>query len=65
MGGLVSDDHLFVIESVGPQKTRFFQSIVFTGLLVPLSGGLISAHQKGLENMNVALKKVCEEGEKS
>ncbi len=40
--------------------TRFHQSVVFKGILVPLIGGTLRAHQKGLQEMNAALKKICE-----
>ncbi|MBI0584631.1 MAG: SRPBCC domain-containing protein [Methanomassiliicoccus sp.] len=61
MGGLVKDDHLFSVEPIEPGKTIFFQSVVFSGPLVALAGSTIQASQKGLEEMNAALKKLCEE----
>ncbi len=63
VGGLLTSDHVFAIESLGPEKTRFFQSVVFEGVLVPLAGGTIDASQKGLEEMNAALKEICEKKE--
>ena len=63
MGGLVNDEHLFVLESAGPEMTRFHQSVIFKGILIPLLGGTIRAQQNGLQAMNVALKKICEKRE--
>ena len=37
-------------------RTRYSQSEVFHGVLVPLTGGLLAATQQGFEAMNTALK---------
>jgi hypothetical protein len=58
--GLVYGKHGFAIEPLGPKRARFSQRVVFSGILVPLMGGLIRDTQKGLEQMNVAMKKRCE-----
>jgi len=61
-GGLVKDDHLLSVEPIDPGRSIFFQSVVFSGPMVALSGSTIQAYKKGLEEMNAALKKLCEEG---
>lgn len=58
--GLVYGQHTFKIEPLGPKKTRFSQGVVFSGILVPVVGGLIRDTQKGLEQMNEAMKKRSE-----
>lgn len=58
--GLISDDHFFNFEQKGPDKTEFSQNIVFKGIMVPLAGGVINDTQKGLDEMNKALKTRCE-----
>ena len=63
MGGLVRDDHLLSVEPIDPGRTIFFQKVVFTGPMVALAGSTIQASRKGLEEMNAALKKLCEEGQ--
>jgi hypothetical protein len=58
--GMLGDDHLFKVESIGEGKTRFFQSVAFKGALSPMIGGLVRDQQKGLDLMNEAMKKLCE-----
>jgi hypothetical protein len=58
--GLISDDHFFNFEQIGPDRTKFSQNIVFKGVMVPLAGGVINDSQKGLDEMNKALKTRCE-----
>jgi hypothetical protein len=58
--GLVSSKHLFILEPAGPDRTRFSQSIAFSGVMVPLAGGVIKDAQEGLDRMNEALKARCE-----
>jgi len=58
--GLFWTDHSFNFEQVGPNKTKFCQNIVFKGILVPFAGGRIKDVQKGLDQMNEALKARCE-----
>lgn len=60
MGGLMKDDHLMTVESIGEGRTRFFQSIAFRGLLASLAGGTIKDCEKGIEEMNKVLKERCE-----
>ena len=56
MKGLLTDDHLFTVESLGENKTRLFQSITFKGFMSSLAGGTIKDSQKGLDMMNSAAK---------
>lgn len=58
--GLAYGKHRFTIEPLGPKRARFSQRVAFSGILVPLMGGLIRGTQKGLEQMNEAMKKRCE-----
>ncbi len=58
--GLVYGQHRFTIEPLGPKRARFSQGVSFSGILVPIMGGWIRGTQKGLEQMNEAMKKRCE-----
>jgi hypothetical protein len=57
--GMLKDMHQFVLEPLGPEKTRFSQSIVFKGMMQPLVGGTIKDAQISLEQMNQAAKERC------
>lgn len=56
MKGIFDGEHRFEIEPLGGGRTRFRQSERFTGLLVPLLGGMLGATEKGFDAMNRALK---------
>jgi hypothetical protein len=58
--GLVYGQHRFILEPLGPTKVRFSQDVSFSGILVPLVGGVIRDTDKGMERMNEAMKKRCE-----
>ena len=60
MKGLLVDDHLFKFESIGENKTRFFQSVAFKGALSLMIGGMVRDQQKGLDLMNEEMKQWCE-----
>jgi hypothetical protein len=60
MGGLLSDDHVFKCESISGDRTRFSQVLIFRGILLPMAGGTVKASGKGLEQMNQAMKVICE-----
>jgi hypothetical protein len=60
MRGLVTDDHLFIVQPLENGRTRFSQSLALRGLAIPFAGGTVHALQLGLEAMNVALKERCE-----
>lgn len=62
MGGLVKEEHVLSVEPIDAGRSIFFQSVRFSGPMVGLISGTIKASQKGLGDMNTALKKLCEEG---
>jgi hypothetical protein len=60
--GLFDGEHIFTIEPLGPDRVRFVQREIFTGLLVPLfARGLDTDTQRGFEEMNQALKVQAEQ----
>ena len=63
MRGLVTDDHRFTVRLLETGRTRFSQRLALRGLMIPFAGGTVQALQLGLEAMNVALKKRCEDHE--
>ena len=54
-------EHIFLLEEIAPQKTRFIQKEIFTGLLIPLASSIIRRTSEKFENMNKSLKKYIEE----
>jgi hypothetical protein len=55
--GLFDGEHIFTIEEEGPDRVRFVQREVFTGLLVPLMARSLDRNtRRGFEEMNRALK---------
>jgi hypothetical protein len=58
--GMLTDDHLFKMESLGENKTKMFQSIAFKGFMSYFAGSTIKDAQKGLDLMNSAFKVRCE-----
>ncbi len=55
--GLFDGEHIFTIETLRPDRVRFTQREIFTGLLVPLfAKSLDTDTQRGFEEMNQALK---------
>ncbi len=55
--GLFDGEHIFTIEEEGPERVRFVQREVFTGLLVPLMARSLDRNtRRGFEEMNRALK---------
>jgi hypothetical protein len=58
--GMLRSTHLINFEAIGEGRTRAFQSVEFTGALSPMIGGMVRDHQKGLDLMNEAMKKLCE-----
>jgi hypothetical protein len=60
--GLFDGEHIFSIEPIGPDRVRFVQREIFTGLLVPLfARGLDTDTQHGFDEMNQALKAQAEQ----
>jgi hypothetical protein len=59
---LFDGEHIFKIEALGPDRVRFTQREIFTGLLVPLfARSLDTDTQRGFEEMNQALKEKAEQ----
>ncbi len=58
--GLFDGEHFFMLESVGNDQTRFIHGESFSGILVPLLGGMLKKTRNGFQLMNEALKKECE-----
>jgi hypothetical protein len=58
--GLLYGDHFFIVEPIDNDRTRFFQSVAFSGMLRPLAGGRMRDAQEGLDRMNEAIKHRCE-----
>ena len=58
--GVMDGEHYFFLEPVGLRRTRLTQGENFSGLLVGLFGGTLSATKAGFEAINVALKRRAE-----
>jgi hypothetical protein len=56
--GVFDGEHYFLLESIGENQTRLTQGEKFSGLLVGLLSGTLSATEAGFKAMNTALK--CE-----
>jgi hypothetical protein len=53
--GIVDGEHYFLIESLGPDRSRLVQGETFTGILVPFAGGALDV-EDNFAAMNTALK---------
>jgi hypothetical protein len=58
--GLVDGEHRLALEPLAGGRSRFIQSERFSGLLVGLLGGTLTATERGFEQMNEALKRRVE-----
>lgn len=58
--GLFVGRHYFRLEPIDASSTKFVHGEDFTGLLVPLLGGMLTAAEKGFKEMNTALKQRAE-----
>ena len=58
---LFDGEHAFIVEALKDNSVRFIQREKFTGLLVPFAGSLLRDTQRGLEEMNKALKQQAEQ----
>jgi hypothetical protein len=59
--GLFDGEHIFELESIGPNNTRFIQREKFSGILVPLLwSSLANKTLRGFEAMNQKLKSRAE-----
>ncbi len=62
---LFDGEHIFELEPVGEDRTRFVQREVFRGLLVPfLSRSLDRDTKRGFEEMNRALRSRAESADR-
>lgn len=60
--GLFDGEHIFTIDPVGGNRTRFIQREVFQGLLTPLLARQLDRNTRyGFEAMNIALKRQAEQ----
>jgi hypothetical protein len=59
--GIFDGEHYFLLEPLGEERTRFTHGEKFSGLLVSIFGGTLSATEKGFEAMNLALRRQAEE----
>jgi hypothetical protein len=53
---LFDGEHYFLLEPIGKGRTRLTQGEKFSGFLVGLLGGTLSATEEGFAAMNAALK---------
>lgn len=58
--GLLTSEHLFLIEPLGAAQCMFTQNIKFTGFMSFFVGGVIRDSQKMMVRMNEEMKKLCE-----
>lgn len=59
--GLFDTEYVFAIEPIGPNRVRFIQREIFSGLLTPLFiRGVHADTQYGLEEMNQTVKILAE-----
>lgn len=58
--GLFDGEHYFLLEPSGGRGTRFTHGERFTGILVGLFGGTLTATEAGFRAMNTALKQRAE-----
>ncbi|MGA8616670.1 MAG: SRPBCC domain-containing protein [Xanthobacteraceae bacterium] len=59
--GIFDGEHYFLLEPIGDSRTRLTQGEKFSGLLVGLLGGTLSATEEGFKAMNTALKQQAEQ----
>ncbi|MFC1564928.1 SRPBCC family protein [candidate division KSB1 bacterium] len=57
---LFSGEHMFILEELDPDKTRFHQNEVFRGFGVRMVGDLLDQTQDCFRNMNQAIKERAE-----
>ena len=53
-------EHSLMIKEINENKVLFIQKEKFSGILVPLLGGMLKNTEKGFKMMNEALKKEAE-----
>ena len=61
MPGIFDGEHIFQLEQINDNKTKFIQRENFNGLLVPLFWKSLNSNtRRGFEDMNIALKEKVE-----
>ena len=58
--GIFDGEHYFLLEPIGSDRARLTHGEKFSGILVGLFGGTLSATEDGFKAMNVALKQRAE-----
>jgi hypothetical protein len=58
--GIFDGEHYFLVEPIGSDRTRLTHGEKFSGVLVGMFGGTLSATEDGFKTMNVALKQRAE-----
>jgi hypothetical protein len=58
--GIFDGEHYFLLESIGEHQTSLTQGEKFSGLLVGLLSGTLSATEAAFKGMNTALKEEAE-----
>ena len=59
--GLFDSEHIFTIEPLGPEKVRFVQRVIFSGMLVSVMARNHAVNiRPGFRDMNQALKERAE-----
>jgi hypothetical protein len=59
--GIFDGEHYFLLEPIGEQRTRLTQGEKFSGVLVGLLSGTLSATKAGFQAMNMAVKLQAEQ----
>jgi hypothetical protein len=62
ISGIFDGEHYFRLIDMGENTTKFIHGEKFSGLLVPLMGGVLEKTKEGFQLMNEALKRECEKG---
>jgi hypothetical protein len=60
--GIFDGEHYFILEKLNSKRTRFTHGEKFSGILVPMMGGILEKTKYGFEQMNKAIKKESERG---
>lgn len=58
--GIFDGEHYFILDQVEPNLVRFTQGELFSGLMIPFCGKLLSTTRQGFDLFNVALKQRVE-----
>jgi hypothetical protein len=59
--GIFDGEHYFLLEPIGEQRTRLTQGEKFSGVLLGLLSGTLSATKAGFQAMNMAVKLQAEQ----